>query len=416
MKIHIITIGDEILIGQIVDTNSAWMGTQLNASGGHIVGITTVGDDASAIKNALQNALPQADAVLITGGLGPTKDDITKKTLAEYMGVDMTFSQITFDRITKIFERFGRKTTPAHREQCYMPSNALLLHNKKGTAPGMWFEHEQKVVVSMPGVPHEMKYLMEFEVIPNLKERFQTVPIGHRTIRTVGEGETRIAVRIENAVNELPPNMKVAYLPGLGQVRVRLTATHKDENILNQQLDEAQEKVVALIPELVYGFGKDALPNVLGRLLKEKNLTLSTAESCTGGHLAHLITSVSGSSAYFMGSVVAYDNAVKKEQLGVKSATLEQFGAVSEQTVREMVAGALLLLKTDIAIAISGIAGPTGGTDEKPVGTIWMAVGNKETIKTRKLNLGKDRLRNIQYTSVQALNFIRQFVNQTIQS
>ena len=410
MKIHIITIGDEILIGQIIDTNSAWMGQQLNANGGRIVGITTVGDEYEDITTALNKALLKADAVLITGGLGPTKDDITKKALADFFDVEMKFNQNNFDWITKIFARFGRATTDAHREQCYMPINATLLHNKRGTAPGMWFEHEEKVIVSMPGVPHEMKYLMEAEVIPKLKNHFHTVPIAHRTVLTVGEGESRIAARIEDFVDNLPPNFKMAYLPGLGQVRLRMTATHEDADLLNKTLDEQQEKLVQLLPELVYGYGTDDLPTVIGRMLVEKNLTLATAESCTGGHLSHLITSVSGSSAYYKGSVVAYANEVKEAQLGVKATTLEAHGAVSEETVREMVAGALDLLGTDIAVSVSGIAGPTGGTEEKPVGTIWMAVGDKNEIKTRKINLGKDRLRNIQYTSVQALNLIRKFI------
>ncbi len=410
MKIHILTIGDEILIGQIIDTNSAWIGQQLNANGGQIIGITSVADDYEDIQRGLAVALEKSDAVLITGGLGPTKDDITKKTLADFFKVDMVFSQSNFDWITKIFKKFGRDTTPAHRAQCYMPSNAVLLHNKRGTAPGMWFNHGKQVIVSMPGVPHEMKYLMEYEVIPRLTETFQSDPIAHRTILTVGEGESRIAARIESLTNTFPKNVKVAYLPGLGRVRIRLTAMDKDEVAINTLLDDLQTKVVSVIPELVYGYEIDTLEEIVGKMLVDKNLTLATAESCTGGYLSHLITSVSGSSAYFMGGVVAYSNEIKMRQLNVPASILEEHGAVSEATVRAMVTGVLDLLKTDIAVSISGIAGPTGGTAEKPVGTIWMAVGNKDQIKTRKINLGKDRVRNIQYTGVSALNLIRQFI------
>lgn len=414
MKIHILTIGDEILIGQIIDTNSAWIGQQLNMHGGQIVGITSVRDDADEIKAGLQFALQGADAVLTTGGLGPTKDDITKKTLANFFGVGMVFSDATWERIQKLFEKWGRSTTPAHHEQCYMPANATLLHNKMGTAPGMWFEHQNKIIVSMPGVPYEMKYLMEHEVIPKLTTKYQTSPIGHRTILTAGEGETRIAVRIESFLEELPEHIKIAYLPGLGQVRLRLTGMGSDMTTLDQELDEQQARLVALIPELVYGYGVSNLSTELGQLLIKKGLTLATAESCTGGYLAHLITSISGSSAYFEGGIVAYSNTIKVNQLNVNPATLEQYGAVSEHTVREMVKGTLALLETDLAIAISGIAGPTGGTDEKPVGTIWFAVGDASRIVTYRLNLSKDRLRNIQYTSNFGLDLIRRFVLELI--
>ena len=413
MKAQIITIGDEILIGQIIDTNSAWMGEQLNMHGIHIHKIVSISDTHEAITSAVNQAFEETDLILVTGGLGPTKDDITKKALADYFGVEMIFNESTYNRIQRLFDKFGRTLTPAHKEQCYMPANADIMTNKMGTAPGMWFEHNGKILVSMPGVPYEMKYLMEHEVLPKVKEMFQGMPIAHRTILTVGEGESRLAAKIEDEfVNTLPENIKIAYLPGLGSVRLRLTGIGKDEKELNNLLDKKQKDLTNLIPEFVYGFEKDTLSEAVGKILKEKEKTLSTAESCTGGFLAHQLTSISGSSAYFMGSVIAYDNQVKINQLKVKEETLANHGAVSEQTVIEMVKGALKLLQTDIAVATSGIAGPTGGTPDKPVGTIWIAVGDKNSIKTRQLNLWKDRIKNIEYTSVTALNMVRQFLQE----
>ena len=409
-NVSILTIGDEILIGQIVDTNSAWMGQQLNLAGFKIQAIHSIGDGREDILNYLAKAQKESEIILITGGLGPTKDDITKKTIADYFGVDMSFHEATWERIQRMFQRWGRSTTPAHKEQCYMPDNAKILFNKMGTAPGMWFEHEGKVFVSMPGVPYEMKYLMEHEVIPNLKKHFPGQPIAHRTILTIGEGESRIARRIADFEDSLPANIKLAFLPNLGRVRLRLSGVGNDEDQLNQQLDDLKEKVVRIIPELVYGSDEEQLEEVIGQMLKDRELTLATAESCTGGKIAQRITTIPGSSAYFTGSVVAYSNAVKENVLGVSSDTLKNHGAVSELTVKEMVQGAIKLLNTDLAVSISGIAGPGGGTPEKPVGTVWMAVGNKDRIVTQKLQIGKDRLRNIEYSSVQALNMIRKFL------
>jgi nicotinamide-nucleotide amidase len=300
--------------------------------------------------------------------------------------------------------------TEAHHEQSYMPSNADLLMNKMGTAPGMWFEHDGKVLVSMPGVPYEMKYLMEAEVLPKLKNQFPGKPISHRTILTVGEGESRIAERIDPFLEALPPNIKMAYLPGTGQVRLRMTGIGDDENELNRLLDKKVEELKPFISEFIFGFEKEKLEEVVGKMLLEKGKTLSTAESCTGGFLAHKITSIPGSSAYFSGSVIAYSNAVKMNQLQVKPSTLKMQGAVSEETVKEMVRGTLDMLKTDIAIAISGIAGPDGGTPEKPVGTIWIGIGDKKNTKTYQLNLWKDRMKNIEYTTTVALNVIRKFL------
>lgn len=411
MNVNIVTIGDEILIGQIIDTNSAWMGQQLNLIGAKVSAIHSVSDTKEGIINALETGLKQADVILLTGGLGPTKDDITKKTIAAYLGTSMVFHEPTWKRIQGMFKRWGRSTTPAHQEQCFMPANAQILFNKAGTAPGMWFEVAGKIVVSMPGVPYEMKYLMEFEVLPKLVEHFPGKPIAHRTILTVGEGESRIAAKLEAIENSLPDFVKLAYLPNLGNVRLRLSAIAENGEDIETILTEKATAIEAAIPELIYGYGTETLEEAVGKLLIKRGLTLATAESCTGGFLAHKITKVPGCSTYFKGSVIAYANEIKHKQLGVKQGTLAQYGAVSEETVKEMVVGVLKAIETNIGISISGIAGPGGGSPDKPVGTIWLAIGNKDHIETRKLQIGKDRLRNIQYTAIQGLNMIRQFVH-----
>lgn len=410
MDAQIITIGDEILIGQIIDTNSAWMAQQLNLQGINIAQITSVQDSHQAIVDSIKNGFDQHDILLLTGGLGPTKDDITKKAIADFFGVELEFHQETYDRILKMFERWGRSTTEAHRLQCYMPTNAEIMTNRKGSAPGMWFQHGDKVLVSMPGVPYEMKYLMEFEILPRIKKQFAGKPIAHRTVLTIGEGESRIAQRISDFEEQLPASIKLAYLPGLGVVRLRLTGRGEDQAVIEKALDEKVKELNALIPEFIFGYGKSTIEETIGQILIKQGKTLATAESCTGGYIAHRITAIAGASAYFQGSIVAYSNAIKENQLDVAPETLKKHGAVSEATVIEMVKGAVKNLKTDVAISISGIAGPGGGTEEKPVGTIWMAVGNQNEVKTLKLQLGKDRLKNIQYSANQALNLLRKFL------
>ncbi len=413
MNVHLLTIGDEILIGQIVDTNSVWMAQQLNLIGASVIQKTAVGDTLEAIQRAVGEALASAaDIVLMTGGLGPTPDDLTIEALANFFGVETIFHQQTFDRIVQAFEKRNIPVRESHRQQCFLPANATILPNKMGTAPGTWYEYNDKVLVSMPGVPFEMQYLMEYEVLPKLRERFRGLPIAHRTILTVGTGESEIAARLESFESNLPANVKLAYLPALGQVRLRLTGTGNDEAALNQLLDQKATELEDLIPEIVFGHDKEELEEVIGRMLRECGRTLGTAESCTGGYLAHRITSVPGSSAYFRGSVVAYANEIKMNVLNVQSDTLSQWGAVSEQTATEMVQGALKVLGVDIAIAATGIAGPDGGTLEKPVGLVWLAVGNKDHVVARKIVSGKDRLKNIHYSAIMALNMLRQFVQE----
>jgi nicotinamide-nucleotide amidase len=416
MTCHLLTIGDEILIGQIVDTNSAWMSQQLNLRGIRVTSKSSVGDTREAIVAGAQHAARQADVVIMTGGLGPTKDDITKKTLADLFGASMVFDQATFERIEGYFQKIQRPFPPSMRDQATLPDTATILTNKVGTAPGMWFEHEGKVFVSLPGVPFEMEYLMTAEVLPRLVQRFEARPIAHRTVLTVGEGESRIAQRIEAFEDALPPHVKLAYLPALGQVRLRLTGvwpdavTPESEGVLSIFLNEKRDELANLLPDLVFGYEDESLPQVVGRLLQEQGKRFGTAESCTGGYIAHQITSVAGSSAYFEGSAVTYSYDMKQKMLGVSGELLAQHGAVSEACVRAMAIGALDALGVDVAVAVSGIAGPGGGTPDKPVGTVWMAVADRHRVQAVRHIFGRDRLKNIQLSSTYALNLVRQFL------
>lgn len=407
MKAELITIGDEILIGQIVDTNSAWMAEQLNLIGVNVVQISSISDGADQIKIALNQALSRADIVLITGGLGPTKDDITKKTLAEYFNDELVTDQSVIDHIEQLFGRFGKTITDLNRQQADLPSKCIALKNRQGTAPGMWFDHEGKVIVSMPGVPYEMKGLMKDEVIPRITEFADLPVIVHRTVLTTGIGESWLSDKIEGWEVNLPSFVKLAYLPSPGRVRLRLSASGSNRNELMAAVDTAIGELKSMIGHLIYGEDTDSLQEVVGQLLLERNATLSTAESCTGGSIAGAITSVSGASAYFLGSIVSYDNEVKIGQLGVKPETLDAVGAVSEEVVCQMAEGVKSRLKTDYSIATSGIAGPTGGTEEKPVGTVWIAVSGPNGTQAKKFLFGDVRERNISRSVTAALNMLR---------
>jgi nicotinamide-nucleotide amidase len=416
MTVHLLTIGDEILIGQITDTNSAWMSRELNLRGIRVTGKSSVGDTREAIIGGVTHAASSADVVIMTGGLGPTKDDITKKTLAEIFDSAMRFDEPTFQRIAEYFTKINRSMPPAMRDQATLPEKALILVNKVGSAPGMWLEQDNKVYIALPGVPFEMEYLMTAEVMPRLVERFISRPIIHRTIQTACEGESMIARRIEAFEDSLPSNVKLAYLPALGQVRLRLTGVWEGEVTpsaaaeLTALLDQKKAELTALLPDIIFGYEEDSLQQVFGKALLEKGLQFGTAESCTGGYVAHLITEIPGSSAYFPGSVVTYSYEMKEKLLGVKADTLAQFGAVSEECVREMANGALDTLGVDIAVAVSGVAGPDGGTPDKPVGTVWMAVASRDKTVVAKHTFGRDRLKNIQLTGTYALNMALKFI------
>ena len=412
MTAYILTVGDEILIGQITDTNSAWMAQQLNLQGIQIIGKTSVGDVHSEIVNTIDYALHQADLVLMTGGLGATKDDITKKAIADYFGMQMVWHQQTFDRMSFFFKKINREVSDINKNSCYMPSDATILNNDKGLAPGMWFQHGKKVLVSMPGVPYEMQHLMTERVLPRLRESFPMSPIVHRTVLTAGEGETMLAEKLSDFEDKLPENVKLAYLPSLGTVRLRLTAKGEDEAFLNTQLDTLKAEMESIVEYAVAGYDDETMPKVIGQMLRERGLRIGSAESCTGGYLAHLLTSVAGSSEYFEGSIIAYSYDLKEKLLGVSSNVLNTEGAVSENCVREMVQGAVERMGVDIAVAVSGVAGPGGGTPEKPVGTVWLAVGNKERVITAKLGIDRGRLKNIEYAANSGLNLIRKFLLQ----
>jgi len=408
----IITIGDELLIGQVVDTNSPWMSQQLNNIGVWVHHRVAVGDMWEDIWNALDEESKRSNIILITGGLGPTADDITKPVLCKYFGGKLVMHQPTLEHVTYLFEHIFKRPMPLlerNRKQAEVPDVCTVLKNEVGTAPGMLFEKDGRIFISMPGVPYEMKSLMKDKVLPLVKEKFQLLHIGHRTLLTAGIGESFLAEMIKDFEAALPDFIKLAYLPNYGMVRLRLTATGK-QSIVENELDKQFNQLKQLVKDYLVIDEDITLQVLIGRMLKDKHKTVATAESCTGGYIAHLITSVPGSSNYFKGSVVSYDNSIKKNILKVKDETLQTVGAVSEETVREMLRGVLNIMQTDYAIAVSGIMGPDGGTPDKPVGTVWLAVGNNENIETKKFQFRFERLRNIELTAINALNFLHAFI------
>ena len=414
MKVEIITIGDEILIGQIIDTNSAWMAQKLNDIGAKVERIVTISDTLDEIISALSEAEKRSDIVLITGGLGPTKDDVTKKALAKYFNCGFTFYPEIEVHIAKLFEGFGKKMSKLNSLQAELPSACEPLKNSQGTAPGMLFERNQTVFVSMPGVPYEMKGLMRDHVLPRVKSKFELPTIIHRTVLTMGMGESWLSERIADWEDALPAEIKLAYLPSPGRVRLRLSAFGSDESKLNEILENEVSSLIKLIPELVFGFDNDTIESVVGNLLRESGKTISTAESCTGGLIAHKLTSISGSSDYFLGSIVSYANEVKMESLGVSEQNIIDFGAVSEEVVIQMAKGVKSRMKTDYAISVSGVAGPNGGTEEKPVGTVWIAVAGPSGVTAKKHQFGHDRERNIEISANVALNMLRKQLSQNV--
>ncbi|HEY8784534.1 MAG TPA: competence/damage-inducible protein A [Mucilaginibacter sp.] len=413
MLAEIITIGDEILIGQIVDTNSAWIAAELNKIGIRVKQISSVADDRQHILTALYEASRRADIILITGGLGPTKDDITKKTIAEYFGVKLVENQGALDNVIRIFARFNRPLLEVNRLQAQVPENCEVILNRNGTAPGMWFNAADKIYISMPGVPHEMRYMMEDEVLPRLKLSLKLPVIIHRTILTVGEGESFLAERIADIEDSLPSFIKLAYLPKLGQVRLRLSGYGQDEAFIKEKVNEYAARIVERVANVVVAEEDIPIEKAILNFMSERGLTLSLAESCTGGYIAHLFTLYPGSSQVFLGGVVSYSNGLKESVLGVKTETLLQFGAVSMETVTEMVEGALLNFKSDYAVAVTGIAGPDGGTPDKPVGTVWVAVASVNKKVVKKLTFGNKRKENIERTAISALNMLNTLLHES---
>ena len=403
MTAEIITIGDEILIGQIVDTNSAWIAQQLNRIGIALVQITSIADQGDAIRQALSSATSRADIILCTGGLGPTKDDVTKQTLATYFNTTLIRDVDVLAHVESIFKKFNRPMLEVNNRQADVLANARVLHNETGTAPGMWIEENEKIYIIMPGVPTEMKYLMQNEVLPKLQGLPNQYAISHRSILTAGIGESFLAEKLHSFEEDLPPHIHLAYLPKFGQVRLRLTGSSLMEQALEKEMEAYSSTLMELVKPYFVGEGDVLLEQQLLTRLKNHQLSLSTAESCTGGYLSHLITSLPGSSAVFKGGVVSYSNELKEQVLGVQASTLAAYGAVSEQVALEMALGAQKNFKTDYSMAITGIAGPDGGTDDKPVGTVWIAVAGKEGAKAKLFNFGKIRLPNIERSAANAL-------------
>lgn len=410
MTASILSIGDELLIGQTLNTNAHWMAQQLNAIGISVAHVITLSDEEQDILQTLDEELTKADIVLITGGLGPTNDDLTRDVLCHYFQSELVEDEKALKNIEQIFVYRGRTFTDEVRDLAKVPVKAKVIYNTQGTAPGMLFSEQNKIVVSMPGVPYEMKAMMELDVLPYLKANLDLPVIVHEHILTAGKGESQLAEKIKHIEAALPPHIKLAYLPGIGQVKLRLSAKGNNEAKLKAEIETYKTQMLQVIGKYVYGFNQDTLEGALGELLLQKGLKIGTAESCTGGAIGAKLTSVSGSSAYFQGGVIAYSNELKIKRLNVPSATIEANGAVSESTVEAMIKGAIGQLEVDVAIAVSGIAGPTGGTEEKPVGTVVIGVGNKHNQLVKRFQFTKSRDKNVAISVVVALVMMRKFL------
>lgn len=407
----IITIGDELLIGQVIDTNSAFIAQELNKAGILVRQRVAVGDAWEDIWQALDDAAAKSSLIIITGGLGPTADDITKPLLCEYFGAKMVVHPPTLLHLKHIFEHvLKRPMIERNAKQAEVPDSCTVLTNEKGTAPGMLFNRDGKIFISLPGVPHEMKWILTQQFMPLVPSLFATGNIVHRTLLTAGIGESYLAEMILSFETALPAHIKLAYLPNYGMVRLRLTGFGFDLGTLTTEIQSKFEELQGLVSAYLVTNEDIPMEKVVGNLLKAKAKTVATAESCTGGFIAHKLTSLSGSSAYYQGTVVSYSNTIKEKILSVSAETLLREGAVSEATVTEMARGVLQLMNTDYAIAVSGIMGPDGGSPEKPVGQVWIAIANKEKVVAQSFHFRFDRNRNIELTTIQALNLLRIFV------
>lgn len=410
MNATIVTIGDELLIGQVVDTNAAWLGQKLTAAGIKVRELTSISDTPEHIVATLDRLVGATDVVIMTGGLGPTKDDLTKETLVEYFGGNLVMNEEVLKKIEDFFKSRGRTVIESNRRQALVPDNCIILPNMHGTAQGMWWTKDGTQVISIPGVPYEMKPLVENHIIPRLRETYNVPDLMHKTIMTQGVPESYLAEMIKGWETALPDCMKLAYLPRPGIVRLRLTVSGKCAVEGEKLLSEQTDKLLEVIPEHVFGYDDVSIQDVVGVLLREKEMTLATAESCTGGQIAAMITSVAGSSDYYKGSVIAYSNEIKMQELQVSPENLEQFGAVSKEVVEAMASGIIRRFQTDLAIATSGIAGPGGGTRDKPVGTVWIAVASKSRVLSKKFLFGGNRERNIEQSSIMAISLLRKMI------
>lgn len=407
MRADIITIGDEILIGQIVDTNSAWIAARLGEIGVSIRRKYSIGDRREEIVDAVEESMAKSELTIITGGLGPTKDDITKRVLAEIFDSPMVCDKATYERVERMMARRGIAFNDLNKGQAMVPECCTVLANHKGTAPGMWFEREGRVVVSLPGVPFEMEALMIEAVLPRVREHFALSSVVHRTAITYGLAESMMAERIAEWEDALPPHLHLAYLPSPSQLRLRLSAYDVEREQAEREIDEQFERLMPLLGDLFVGWGDTTVQSAVAELLLQRGETLSSAESCTGGVVASKFTAMSGASAYFMGGVVSYDNSVKEGVLGVSRESLEQYGAVSEQVARQMAEGVRRLCGTTYGISTTGVAGPTGGTPDKPVGTVWMAVATPTRTIAKCVQHGKIRAVNIERAATAVINLLR---------
>ena len=414
MNSAIITIGDEILIGQVADTNAVWISQQFNNLGVRVGEMVTVSDDPEQISSTLDRYMGQFGLIIMTGGLGPTKDDLTKQTLADYFHSEMITHQEVLEKITTFFKERGRTMIESNTRQADVPDACEVMMNNHGTAPGMWFEKKGSILVSLPGVPYEMRGLMEDHVLPRIRQMVKVPHVVHKTIMTQGVPESYLSVLLRDWEAQLPACIKLAYLPMPGIVRLRLSVYGNCARDSEQLLKVTLDKLLNIIPKHIFGFDDITLEESLGMLLKERRLTIATAESCTGGNVARLITSVAGSSGYFTGSLVAYQNQIKTDQLNVDEKVIDSKGAVSREVVEQMARGVMERFGTDTAIAISGIAGPDGGTAEKPVGTTWISVAYCENIYSKKIQFGGSRDRIIDQASYTALQLLRRLVLGTI--
>ncbi|MCK9411991.1 MAG: competence/damage-inducible protein A [Prolixibacteraceae bacterium] len=410
MNLDIITIGDEILIGQIVDTNSAWMAQKLNDEGINVRQIISISDDPDHITETFIESARKVDLVIVTGGLGPTKDDKTKDTICDFFGTKLVANADVLENIEELLSKRGIALNRLNRDQALVPEGSHVFQNKLGTAPGLLLRKNGCSFIFMPGVPYEMKYLMEFEVLPYLRNNFQTTTILHRTVLTQGLPESMLAEKIADWEDALPGFIKLAYLPSPQGVRLRLSARGMEQALMEAEVASQITGLQKLIAPNIYGYNDESPAESIGKLLTEKGWTVSTAESCTGGAIAKLFTENPGSSDYFKGSVVAYSNEIKKDILGVKEELLNQHGAVSREVVESMALNGCRVMKTDFAIATSGIAGPGGGTEEKPVGTVWIAVAFRDQVVSQLFNFGNDRERNITRTSQNSLFMLRKLL------
>ncbi len=410
VRAEIITIGDEILYGQILDTNTQWISLELDKIGIKTVRKSSVGDQRDEIVQILREAQKRADIVFITGGLGPTKDDLTKKILADFFNCSLAYHPDALQDVTDFFAKRGRELSDINRDQALLPTKCTFIPNKQGTAPAMWFNEQETIWVSMPGVPFEMKAIMETEVLPRITTHFKLPVIVHQIRKVVGIGESYLSDLIQDWELQLPSHLKLAYLPSLGIVKLRLTGFGQDKVQLQAEIEAEFEKVMPLIKTYIFGQEKDELASVVGQLLVDQQATLAVAESCTGGYLAHQFTQYPGCSAYFQGGIISYANDVKVKQLGVSQAILDSDGAVSDSCVMAMAAGVRKHLDTTFALATSGIAGPDGGTEEKPVGTIWIALAHPKGVIVRKLTQGGTRMQNIHLSSLTAINLLRRYL------